>query len=134
MQHFWFLFSRGLTRPSRVNILIGIMAYLNSPLWLLFLLFSPVLFIGRAVPVQNTFLFVCSMLLLFVPKVLGAAELMASRGRNQVGGAFKVFVSTVVETILFHAAGADIDVILHAICLVSLFRRVRRLGQAKTRG
>lgn len=100
MQHAWFLFSRGLTMPSRVNILVGIMAYAGSPLWLLFLLFSPVIFIGKNMPVQNMFLFACAMFMLFVPKVLGAMNLiLTSEKRKAAGGAFKIMMSTVAETI-----------------------------------
>ncbi|MGA2248447.1 MAG: glucans biosynthesis glucosyltransferase MdoH [Verrucomicrobiota bacterium] len=99
MQHIWFLFSRGLTLPSRVNILIGIMAYLSSPLWLLFLLFSPVLFIGGRVPVQNTFLFVFALCLLFIPKVLAAQYVMASSERRKAaGGGVKMLLSTLGES------------------------------------
>jgi membrane glycosyltransferase len=99
MQHIWFLFSRGLTMPSRINILIGVMGYLSSPLWLLFLVFSPILFIGGRVPVQNSFLFVCSMLLLFIPKVLAAQRMIASPPQNSTGGAGKIILSTLGETV-----------------------------------
>jgi len=100
MQHIWFLFSRGLTMPSRVNILVGVMAYASSPLWLLFLLFSPVLFIGGRVPVQNTFMFVCAMFLLLMPKVLAAQQLISSPGcRTAAGGRVKIILSTIGETI-----------------------------------
>jgi membrane glycosyltransferase len=100
LQHIWFLFSRGLTMPSRVNILIGIMAYLSSPLWLLFLLFSPVLFIGGNVPVQNMFLFACAMILLLTPKLLAAERAIASPERRQAaGGTAKIILSTLAETV-----------------------------------
>ncbi len=100
MQHIWFLFSRGLTMPSRVNILIGVMAYLGSPLWLLFLLFSPVLFMGGNVPVNNAFLFVCAMCLLFAPKLLGAQRLIAvAEQRKAAGGTIKILMSILAETI-----------------------------------
>jgi len=100
MQHVWFLFSGGLTRPSRVNILIGIMAYASSPLWLLFLIFSPVLFIGGNVPVQNTFLFVCAMFLLFVPKILATLHLISlPEQRRAGGGALKIMMSAVAESV-----------------------------------
>ena len=86
--------------PSRVNILVGVMAYASSPLWLLFLLFSPVLFIGGEVPVQNAFLFICAMCLLLVPKVLAAQQLIASPERRRAaGGAVKIALSTIGETI-----------------------------------
>ncbi len=37
LQHFWFLFARGIEMGSRLQIWIGLMAYLCSPLWLIFL-------------------------------------------------------------------------------------------------
>jgi membrane glycosyltransferase len=99
LQHIWFLFSRGLTMPSRINILIGVMGYLSSPLWLLFLVFSPILFIGGRVPVQNTFLFVCAMLLLFIPKVLAMQQMISSPQRRTMGGGLKIILSTLGETV-----------------------------------
>jgi membrane glycosyltransferase len=76
------------------------MAYASSPLWLLFLLFSPVLFIGGRVPVQNTFLFFCAMFLLLMPKVLAAHQLIASpERRRSAGGCVKIMLSTAGETV-----------------------------------
>ena len=34
LQHFWFLFARGIESGSRMQIWIGLMGYLCSPLWL----------------------------------------------------------------------------------------------------
>ena len=99
MQHAWSLFSRGLTMPSRVNILVGVMAYAGSPLWLLFLVFSPVLFIGR-IPTENTLLFVCAMFFLFVPKVLGTMHRISMPEQcKAAGGTMKIIMSTIFETI-----------------------------------
>jgi len=100
MQHFWFLFCRGLTLPSRINILVGIMAYLGSPLWLLFLLFSPVMFIGGQVHARSAPLFICAMVLLFVPKLLAAERLVSNPGMLSLRHArWKFFASTVAEAI-----------------------------------
>ena len=38
LQHFWFLFARGIEMGSRLQIWIGLMGYLCSPLWLIFLI------------------------------------------------------------------------------------------------
>lgn len=38
LQHFWFLFAKGIRKISRINILLGIFSYLNSLLWLIFLI------------------------------------------------------------------------------------------------
>lgn len=99
LQHLWFLFSPGLTIPSRLNILNGIMAYAGSPMWLLFLLFSPVLFIGNTMPTDNKFLFACSMALLLVPKILGALHMLSTPAWcAAAGGRVKILLSVLVET------------------------------------
>ena len=42
MQHSWLLFARGFRPVSRLHLLMGIMGYVASPLWLLFLLLSSI--------------------------------------------------------------------------------------------
>ena len=74
LQHLWFLFAPGLTLCSRINILIGIMAYASSPLWLLFLLLSPLLFIGGNPPGMSGLLFTYVMGLLLLPKFFAALQ------------------------------------------------------------
>src|SRR5690606_14758262 len=43
LQHSWLLTARGLHGANRLHLLLGIMAYLASPLWLAFLIVSMVL-------------------------------------------------------------------------------------------
>lgn len=45
LQHFWFLFAKGLTKTSRIHILLGIMSYLSSFFWLLFLIGTVLLYV-----------------------------------------------------------------------------------------
>lgn len=91
MQHIKVLISRGLHPVSRVHFLTGIMSYLSSPLWLLFLLaglsmvlfreFIPPQYFGQTYslfpnwPVFDKYgtigLFVLSMAMLLVPKFWG---------------------------------------------------------------
>src|SRR5438552_7720970 len=40
MQHAWLLTARGFRSANRFHLFMGVMAYLSSPLWLLFLLIS----------------------------------------------------------------------------------------------
>ena len=103
LQHIKVLISRGLHPVSRVHFLTGIMSYLSSPLWLLFLLaglsmvlfreFIPPQYFGQTYslfpnwPVFDKFgsigLFVLSMAMLLVPKLLGlAAYLKGNAGKN----------------------------------------------------
>ncbi len=78
LQHLWFLFAPGLTTPSRLNILIGLLAYLSSPLWVLFLVLSPLLFTTGMATARGGLLFAYVMSLLLAPKLLGAQRLISA--------------------------------------------------------
>lgn len=102
LQHIKVLVSRGLHPVSRVHFLTGIMSYLSSPLWLLFLLaglsmvlfreFIPPQYFGQTYSLFPTWpvfdkygtigLFVLSMAMLLVPKFLGLAAYLGGSGRG----------------------------------------------------
>ena len=93
LQHIKVLISKGLNPVSRVHFTTGIMSYLSSPLWLLFLLaglsmvlfreFVPAQYFGQGYSLFPNWpvfdkggtigLFVLSMAMLLVPKFLGLA-------------------------------------------------------------
>ena len=101
LQHVWFLFERGLKMVSRFNIFTGIMAYASSPLWLLSLVLGVVVAGQRsnAVTVSGV-LYVCIMVLLLLPKFLGAMLLMQSPEKLKLcGSRVKVAVSVAAEII-----------------------------------
>ncbi len=113
LQHLWFLFSPRLPIESRIHILNGIMAYLGSPLWLLFLLLSSMMALNGpsrlgplrqadpAVLVTGGVLYFYILCLLLGPKVLGAALCLRSPGiRRQFGGAAGLLSSVLLETVL----------------------------------
>lgn len=100
LQHLWFLFAPGLTLPSRMNILIGIMAYVSSPLWLLFLLLSPMLFTDGHPHAGVGLLFGYVMSLLLVPKLFGATQMISTVAQTKTfGGRLKIFRDVLAETI-----------------------------------
>lgn len=45
LQHFWFLFAKGLKMTSRIHILLGIFSYLSSFLWFIFLICMVLIYI-----------------------------------------------------------------------------------------
>jgi len=47
LQHAWLLTARGFRRANRYHLLMGIMGYVSSPLWLLFLVLSTVYVFGQ---------------------------------------------------------------------------------------
>ncbi len=121
LQHAAVLTARGLASISRLHLLTGIGSYLTSPLWLLFLLTGIMItlrarFIGPDYfpagmalfprwpvidPVRAMWLFVGTMALLLMPKLLGTIDIMLHRQqRRGCGGAVRLLLSLLIETLL----------------------------------
>jgi len=131
LQHVWFLLAPGLKRASRFNILMGILAYVSSPLWLLFLLLGPFWFGHGEAP---RFLFVGVMCLLLAPKALGATLILRDPEKRQAsGGGAKIIGSVVVETV-FSMILAPILMLFHTRFVFSSLTggRVRWGGQNRS--
>jgi membrane glycosyltransferase len=113
LQHFWFLFARGIEMGNRLQIWIGLMAYLCSPIWLVFLAagslgaYDRARFLafsadpadlGAAEHSETPLLFMMTMFLLFFPRLLGVASSIPRAKR--FGGLFHLLVSASIETII----------------------------------
>ena len=121
LQHAGVLSARGLHPISRLHLFMGIGSYITAPLWLLFLVvgvFSalearfirpayfpsgPTLFPDWPVvdPVRAMWLFIGTMALLLLPKVLSWALLLRKTTERQgIGGATRSFLSMLLETVV----------------------------------
>ncbi|MFL6819149.1 MAG: glucans biosynthesis glucosyltransferase MdoH [Bradyrhizobium sp.] len=121
LQHLAVLPARGLHWVSRLHLLTGIGSYLTAPLWLLFLVFGILISLQAQFvrpeyfakgfslfpkwpaqdPILAAWVFVGTMGLLIVPKLLAYLLLVIQSGnRKKFGGALRVFVGLVVETLL----------------------------------
>ncbi len=112
LQHFWFLVAPGTPFTSRVHIFFGLMAYLSAPLLVVFVALSAVdyywktqfaTFSAKAGEVgweaagpAGALLLAGTLVLLFLPKVLGTAWLLGDAKR--FGGGIGVVLSGVIET------------------------------------
>lgn len=120
LQHLRILFSRKLHPVSRLHFTLGIMSYLSSPLWFLFLFlglgialwrefFPPEYFTDTKTlfPTWPVFdligtlvLFLLSMGMLFIPKILGGlVVLIQHRPLKEFGGFFGLMKTLIVEFI-----------------------------------
>jgi membrane glycosyltransferase len=121
IQHAWLLAARGFRPANRFHLLMGIMAYASSPLWLLFLVLSTVDMLDEsrggtreylsfadttslfgfslAIP-QALTLFALTMLLLFLPK-FASVIVMLNRPEEVAlfGGRWRLGVSAILETL-----------------------------------
>jgi membrane glycosyltransferase len=123
LQHAAILPSRGLHWISRLHLLTGIGSYITAPLWLLFLLSGIVIALqarfippdyfangtGKSLfpvwpvidPVRAMWVFIWTMAMLMVPKVLGIlAALFQKRLRKGSGGVLGLLVSLVLESLI----------------------------------
>lgn len=121
LQHTWLLLARGLHPGSRVHLLMGILGYLLSPLWLIFILLSfwitwldqesgltkfPVQgMVGRWLDLSQNqhglLIFFITLALLFASKAFALFDMMLQRGRlKEFGGLFGVIGSIIAEVTL----------------------------------
>ncbi|MDQ5977848.1 MAG: rane glycosyltransferase [Verrucomicrobiota bacterium] len=117
LQHSWLLSAPNLHPINRFHLFQGIMGYVSSPIWLLFMLVSTLRLFGRVedgtvdparyvmifdhvVPVpQALALFGLTMTLIFLPKVLSVGLVMKHGRATAYGGRVRLVVSTLLETV-----------------------------------
>jgi membrane glycosyltransferase len=118
MQHSWLLLAKGFRPTNRFHLLMGVMAYVSSPLWLLFLMMSTLqafslarrnesLFrseaytsiFGFQIEVPEAFtLFVLTMLVLFTPKILSLVRTWQdTEAAAKFGGRSRLLLSALLE-------------------------------------
>jgi membrane glycosyltransferase len=121
LQHLAVLPSRGLHWVSRLHLLTGIGAYLTAPFWLIFLVLGILISLQAQFvrpeyfpkgfslfptwpaqdPVLAAWVFLGTMGLLILPKLLAFALLLTQRERRrQFGGGARVLAGILVETLL----------------------------------
>ncbi|MGJ8632819.1 MAG: glucans biosynthesis glucosyltransferase MdoH [Luteolibacter sp.] len=121
LQHLWLLFARKLPLTVRIHLFMGIMAYLGSPLWFLFLAMGTWLawdfknselsvlpfegiverWFGIGGQWQGLILIIVVFTLLFLPKILSILGALAvPRLRQSFGGAVPLLVGGLLETVI----------------------------------
>ncbi len=140
LQHLRLINTPSLHPVSRVHMLSGVMSYLASPLWLVFLVLTgaqayvvtrsePVYFFGDELlprwpvsyTVEMTTVLVVTLAMLFLPKVF-AVVVNAVRNRRRFGGVLALTASTFFETLL-SALQAPVLMLFQSHFVVATLRR-----------
>lgn len=124
IQHAWLLAARGFRPANRFHLLMGVMAYVSSPLWLLFLVLSTIQMIKQsrgagqdlsllAADTTSFFgyysvawpealtLFSLTMLLLFLPKVVSLVVALSRPEEVELfGGRGRLVASALLEALV----------------------------------
>ena len=139
LQHIRVLWARHLHWVSRLHLAIGVMSYLTSPLWLVFLALSaiqawtvthtqpiyhvegwPFPILPVSVASQATTLLAITLGLLFVPKFFGLVlALLDGERRRALGGGLRILAGALLET-LFSALLAPLMMLLHTRFVASI--------------
>ena len=119
LQHARLVNARHLHPVSRLHFAMGVMSYLSSPLWLLFVLFTgidayiqaqviPVYFFGDRIEpvwpvsfrVEMNIVLIFTLAMLFLPKLMALIVIATSRTRRRgFGGILRASFSALLETL-----------------------------------
>jgi membrane glycosyltransferase len=139
LQHLRLILARGFHPMSRLHLAMGVMSYLSSPLWFLFLLVSALETLRRSLVPHDYFLggspfpswpasytsevatlLAITLALLFMPKVLGFLQLLRQPDLlASHGGALAAGLSVVLESFL-SVLIAPILMVLHTQFVISI--------------
>lgn len=114
LQHTWLLTAKGFRLTNRFHLFMGVMAYVSSPLWLLFLLLGMIeayrqsetpsiadttsIFGYRVQLPEALTLFLFTMLILFLPKIVSVASALGRPGgAERFGGRGRLVLSAFLE-------------------------------------
>ncbi|WP_372994552.1 glucans biosynthesis glucosyltransferase MdoH [Marinobacter sp.] len=148
LQHLWLLATLGNLRfAHRMALVTGIVSYLASPLWLIFLglsgyvaLASPeptpalpgVLASSGAGSSSGALLLAVTALLLFVPRILAVCDRALAKRTEPFGGVVQLGISTVIETLVALAL-APIRMFAHTLHVFSALLNLRLSWQGQNR-
>ncbi len=137
-QHSWLLMAQGLLPINRLHLSLGILSYLCSPLWLIFMILGTIQFRCEMMSQRATFdadiglssyldiggghlallLFLATLALLTLPKVLATLLVLINREKRRAfGGALRTVFSFVTEH-LFSALMAPILMLFTSLSVV----------------
>ena len=142
LQHMGLILARGFSVMSRLHMLMGIMSYLSSPLWLLFLLITgfeayvqvqsvPVYFFGdnfypvwpESYAVEMTTVLLVTLAMLFSPKLLGLLVIFLNPKKAKAyGGYIRATVSVILES-MFSMLTAPILMLYQSKFVVAILLR-----------
>ncbi len=140
LQHMWLIFARRLPFSVRMHLFMGIMAYLGSPLWGLFLILGTWVAWDRfsselsQLPFENyaarwfningiqqsIILTAAIFALLFLPKILAViGAILTPSIRRSFGGALRIIIGATLETIVSMLLAPCI-MVAHSLMVLSI--------------
>jgi membrane glycosyltransferase len=115
----------GIHRVHRAMFVTGTMAYVSAPLWLAFLTLGTALWLSgssivsswNVLPMELAGLWLWTLCLLFLPRVMGIAAVLMRGEQRQFGGLWGLLKSSVLESVLA-IVQAPVRMLAHSLFVV----------------
>lgn len=129
LMNFRLITQPGFKPVHRAMLLTGVMAYASAPLWLLFLIVSLAVRLSPAYPMDASplawmgvssslaSLWAATLGLLFLPRVLAIASIIAKGEQRSYGGGIAIIKSSILESLL-SAVQAPVRMMAHTLFVV----------------
>ena len=126
MQHARVLIAQGIRMPSRLHMLMGLMSYIASPLWLLMLVVSGLSLVpyGPAAAAANQTallqLAAATVILLYAPKLLALGVILGKPAEVRMHGGTGALLRSVACEVLFATLFAPVVMLAHSWFVLSI--------------
>jgi membrane glycosyltransferase len=126
LQHARVLIAQGIALPSRLHMVMGVMSYLSSPLWLLMLVVSALSLVPYGAPqdvLDRTALIqlvVATVILLYAPKFLALGIALSDTATVRAHGGPGALLRSVLWELLFATLFAPMVMLAHSWYVFSL--------------
>jgi membrane glycosyltransferase len=126
LQHARVLIAQGIPLPSRLHLLMGVMSYLSSPLWLLMLLVSGLSLVPYGAPADDVDraallqLTAATLILLYAPKLLAVGLTLRDGAAVRAHGGVSALLRSVFWELLFATLLAPAVMLAHSWYVLTL--------------
>jgi membrane glycosyltransferase len=124
LQHARVLIAQGIRFPSRLHMVMGVMSYLSSLLWLLMLIVSATALVPYDVPASDNLallqLVIATVILLYAPKFLALGIALRYAGNVRAHGGTGALLRSVLCETLFATLFAPVVMLAHSWYVISI--------------
>ncbi|HWY60475.1 MAG TPA: glucans biosynthesis glucosyltransferase MdoH [Rhizomicrobium sp.] len=126
LQHSRVLIAQGIPVPARLHMLMGVMSYISSPLWLLMLVVSALSLVPYGMPADAIDhaallqLVVATVILLYAPKLLAMGIALRDSAKVRAHGGFGPLLRSVFWEAIFATLFAPAVMLAHSWYVLTL--------------
>ena len=137
LQHARVLIAQGIRFPSRLHMVMGVMSYLSSPLWLLMLIVSATALVPYGISGSDNLallqLVLATLILLYAPKFLALGIALREKENRRAHGGAGPLLRSVLGECLFATLFAPVVMLAHSWYVISILMGIATGWGSQTR-